>query len=62
MLVMTAIFTSKILELPSTSDTKMIDFRIIFCKLYPFAEVILLTLMEYNRAGTICGKAERVEW
>ena len=49
MLVMTTIFTSKIQELPPTSDTKMIDFWLIFCQLYPFAEVILLTLMEYNR-------------
>ena len=48
-LVMTTIFTSKIQELPPTSDTKMIDFWLIFCQLYPFAEVILLTLMEYNR-------------
>ena len=32
MLVMTTIFTSKIQELPPTSDTKMIDFWLIFCR------------------------------
>ena len=46
MLVMTTIFTSKIQELPSTSDTKMIDIWLIGCLLVPFAEVVLRTMME----------------
>ena len=37
MLVMTTIFTSKIEELPPTSDTKMIDIWLIFCPLVPFS-------------------------
>ena len=49
MLVMTTIFTSKIAELPPTSDTKMIDIWLILCQMVPFAEVVLLTAMEYNR-------------
>ena len=46
MLVMTTIFTSKIQELPSTSDTKMIDIWLIGCLLVPFTEVVLRTMME----------------
>ena len=39
MLVMTTIFTSKIEELPPTSDMKMIDIWLIFCLVVPFLEV-----------------------
>ena len=46
MLVMTTIFTSKIEELPPTSDMKMIDFWLIFCLVVPFLEVILRTAIE----------------
>ena len=49
MLVMTTIFISKMESLPPTSDIKMIDFWLILCQMVPFAEVILLTAMEYNR-------------
>ena len=43
MLVMTTIFTSKIEELPPTSDTKMIDIWLIFCLLVPFAFTLIQT-------------------
>ena len=46
MLVMTTIFTSKIEELPPTSDMKMIDIWLIFCLVVPFLEVILRTASE----------------
>ena len=46
MLVMTTIFTSKIEELPPTSDMKMIDLWLIFCLVVPFTEVILRTVIE----------------
>merc|ERR1712141_895710 len=46
MLVMTTIFTSKIEELPPTSDMKMIDIWLIFCLVVPFTEVILRTAIE----------------
>ena len=46
MLVMTTIFTSKIEELPPTSDMKMIDIWLIFCLVVPFLEVILRTAVE----------------
>ena len=49
MLVMTTIFISKMEGLPPTSDIKMIDIWLVLCQIYPFAEVILLTAMEYNR-------------
>ena len=49
MLVMTTIFISKMEGLPPTSDTKMIDYWLILCQLVPFAEVVLLTAMEYIR-------------
>ena len=49
MLVMTTIFISKMEGLPPTSDTKMIDIWLILCQMVPFAEVVLLTAMEYNR-------------
>ena len=49
MLVMTNIFISKMESLPNTSDIKMIDLWLILCQLVPFAEVVLLTVIEYLR-------------
>ena len=49
MLVMTTIFTSKIQELPPTSDTKMIDFWLIFCLLVPFSFTLVQTAIECHR-------------
>ena len=49
MLVMTTIFTSKIEELPPTSDTKMIDFWLIFCLLVPFSFTLVQTGIECYR-------------
>ena len=46
MLVMTTIFTSKIEELPPTSDMKMIDIWLISCLVIPFLEVILRTTID----------------
>jgi len=55
MLVMTTIFTSKIEELPPTSDMKMIDIWLIFCLVVPFLEVILRTAVEcVNCSCHIC--------
>ena len=55
MLVMTTIFTSKIEELPPTSDTKMIDIWLIVCLVVPFLEVILRTAIEcMNCSCHIC--------
>ena len=45
---MTAIFTSKIEELPPTSDTKMID----ICLLVPFAFTLIQTAIESYREET----------
>ena len=53
MLVMTTIFTSKIEELPPTSDTKMIDIWLIFCLLgVPSAFSLIQTAIEYNTEET----------
>merc|ERR1712173_369974 len=49
MLVMTTIFISKMEGLPPTSNIKMIDIWLVLCQMVPFAEVMLLTAMEYNR-------------
>ena len=49
MLVMTTIFTSKIEELPPTSDIKMIDIWLIFCLLVPFAFTLVQTAIECYR-------------
>ena len=49
MLVMTTIFTSKIQELPPTSDTKMIDIWLMFCLLVPFAFTLVQTAIECYR-------------
>merc|ERR1711873_6958 len=49
MLVMTTIFISKMESLPPTSDIRMIDVWLILCQLVPFAQVVLLTAMEYSR-------------
>ena len=55
MLVMTTIFTSKIEELPPTSDMKMIDVWLISCLVIPFLEVILRTTIEcLNCSCDIC--------
>ena len=49
MLVMTTIFISKMEGLPPTSDIKMIDYWLILCQMMIFAEVVLLTAIEYQR-------------
>ena len=49
MLVMTTIFISKMEGLPPTSDIKMIDIWLVLCQMVPFAEVVLLTAIEYRR-------------
>ena len=49
MLVMTTIFISKMEGLPPTPDIKMIDIWLVLCQMVPFAEVVLLTAMEYYR-------------
>ena len=56
MLVMTTIFTSKIEELPPTSDTKMIDIWLIFCLLVPFAFTLIQTAIECYREETADAK------
>ena len=52
MLVMTTIFISKMESLPPTSNIRMIDIWLVFCQLVPFAEVVLVTAMEYRREDT----------
>ena len=60
MLVMTTIFTSKIEELPPTSDLKMLDYWLIFCLVVPFLEVILRTAIEcMNCSCHICEPTEK---
>ena len=45
-LVITTIFISKMEGRPPTSDIKMIDIWLVLCQMIPFAEVVLLTVME----------------
>jgi hypothetical protein len=56
MLVMTTIFISVMQMLPATAYVKMIDIWLIFGQLVPFAEVVLLTAMEYYREGDGSGE------
>merc|ERR1719203_2280880 len=56
MLVMTTIFISVMEKLPPTSDIKMIDIWLVLCQMVPFAEVVLLTAMEYNRRDDSHGR------
>ena len=58
MLVMTTIFMTVMQMLPATAYIKMIDIFLIFGQLYPFAEVVLLTIMEYHRDGDGSGEEE----
>ena len=58
MLVMTTIFTSKIEELPPSSDMKMIDISLISCLVIPFLDVILRTTIECLNCS--CAAKERV--
>ena len=59
MLVMTTIFTTKIQELPPTSDMKMIDFWLIFCLVVPFLEVLISTSLKYVSCSChICAEEE----
>ena len=58
MLVMTTIFMTVMQMLPATAYVKMIDIFLIFGQLYPFSEVVLLTMMEYKREGDGSGEAE----
>ena len=59
MLVMTTIFISKMEGLPPTSDIKMIDIWLVLCQMVPFAEVVLLTAMEYHRKDETERKAKK---
>ena len=62
MLVMTTIFTSKIEELPPTSDMKMIDIWLIFCLVVPFLEISLRTAIEcVNCSCHICEPEDKVD-
>ena len=58
MLVMTTIFMTVMQMLPATAYIKMIDVFLIFGQLYPFSEVVLLTMMEYKREGDGSGETE----
>ena len=49
MLVMTTIFTTKIAELPPTSDMKMLDVWLIFCLFVPFGFSLIQTAAENYR-------------
>ena len=60
MLVMTTIFIGKMQMLPNTAYIKMVDIWLVFCQLVPFAEVILLTAMEYHRTNLREGGAVMV--
>ena len=58
MLVMTTIFISVMQMLPATAYVKMVDVWLIFGQLVPFAEVVILTAMEYHREGDGSGEEE----
>ena len=60
MLVMTTIFMTVMQMLPATAYIKMIDIFLIFGQLYPFSEVVLLTIMEYHREGDGSGTKKPV--
>ena len=62
MLVNTTIFTSKIQELPPTSDTKMIDIWLIFCLLVPFAFTLIQTAIECHREEAIDSRIPEASW
>ena len=51
MLVMTTIFTDVSQSLPITSYVKLIDIWLIFGQIFPFAQVIILTVKESMRKG-----------
>merc|ERR1711894_584563 len=59
MLVMTTIFTTKIAELPPTSDMKMLDIWLIFCLFVPFSFSIIQTAIEGCRGDPDDTDAER---
>ena len=58
LLVMTITFMTVMQMFPATSYIKMIDIFLIFAHLYPFSEVVLLTIMEYQREGDGSGEGE----
>ena len=61
MLVMTTIFMTVMQMLPATAYVKMIYIFLIFGQLYPFADVVLLTMMEYKRDGDGSGETDEEE-
>ena len=61
MLVMTTIFMTVMQMLPATAYVKMIDVFLIAGQLYPFLEVVLLTLMEFTREGDGSGHMDEVD-
>ena len=62
MLVNTTIFTSKIQELPPTSDTKMIDIWLIFSLLVPFGFALIQTAIESYREEEMADSKRPEAW
>ena len=62
MLVMTTIFTTKISELPPTSDMKMLDAWLIFCLFIPFAFSLIQTAIESYRDAIDDTGPKRAAW
>ena len=58
---MTTIFMTVMQMLPATAYVKMIDVFLIAGQLYPFLEVVLLTLMEFTREGDGSGHMDEVD-
>ncbi|XP_023345924.1 uncharacterized protein LOC111714922 isoform X2 [Eurytemora carolleeae] len=52
LLVLVTLFVSVSSSLPPTSYMKMVDIYLIFCLIIPFAEVLLITYMDYLRMST----------
>ena len=71
MLMMTTISIEKMQTLPTTAYIRMIDVWLVFCQLIPFAEVIILTALDYSKeederrtpsSDDTSGKQEKQAW
>ena len=60
MFVMTTLFVSVMEKLPQTSYIRMVDIWLIFGQLFPFLQVVLVTLKERCRAR-YCSKEENLD-
>ena len=62
MLVFTTIYSSVLEKLPPRAYVKMVDIFLICCQMYPFTEVVLLTIIEKLRGTEHVREEDKIRY